>query len=263
MLKDEGKRISIDNDHGINVLGNIIEGNHDTPDRTYYGPIQMYARHLLGYSKEAMDKHRLAPSALEHFETCMRDPMFYQYHKKMMGKFHRHQMYMHSYTKHDLEFPGVKVTKIDVDNLETYRDSFYSDISNAVYDSQEELQQDSFHVRAKQYRMNHKPFTYKITVKSEKDIKASVKVFMAPKYDEYGRYINITRNRMNMVELDHFVHHLTVGDNVITRNSYDAEGYGPDRTSYDQLYKQVKEALEGQKEFHIDGHDNYFHYPRR
>lgn len=262
-MQNDGKRVQINNENGINILGNIIEGNYDSLDRKYYGNIQMFARHLLGYSKEPLDKHHAAPSALEHFETCLRDPMFYQFQKKMMGKFERLHHYMHPYTKQDLECTGIKVTKVDVDNLETYRDSFYSDISNAVYDSNQELEQDSFHVRAKQYRLNHKPFTYKITVKSDKDMKASVKVFMAPKYDEYGRYINISRNRLNMVELDHFVHQLNAGDNVITRNSYDAKCYGQDRTPFDQLYKEVKEALEGQKEFRIDGKDNYFHYPRR
>ncbi|XP_018573822.1 hexamerin-like [Anoplophora glabripennis] len=260
---DDGKKMDLDNEDGDNILGNMIEGNYDSPDRRYYGSIQFFGRHLLGYSKQPLDKHRAAPSAMEHYETCMRDPMFYQMYKKIIGYFQRHKMHMHPYTKQDLEYPGVKVTKVDVDSLETYHDSFYSDISNAVYDTDEELQHDTFHVRAKQYRLNHKPFTYKIHVQSDKHTKASVKVFMAPKYDEYGRYINITRNRMNMVELDHFVHDLKAGENVITRNSYDADCYGPDRTTYDELTKQVEEAIQGQKEFHIDGKQNYFHFPRR
>lgn len=43
--------------------------------------------------------------------------------------------------------------------------------------------------------MNHKPFTYKIHVNSNQDTQAMVKVFIGPKYDEYGRYMNISENR--------------------------------------------------------------------
>lgn len=104
---------------------------------------------------------------------------------------------MEPYTREQLMFPGVSIEKIEMDRLITYFDEFYSDISQAVYYSEDELKkpENNFFVRAKQYRLNHKPFTYKIHVKSDKDTQAVVKIFVGPKYDEYGRYINISQNR--------------------------------------------------------------------
>lgn len=250
-------------DEGFNTIGNVIEGNHDSPHHRYYGSIQIPARHLLGYSYQPLDNHHVAPSALEHFETSLRDPVFYQFYKKIIGKFQRYKLYQPSYTHHDLTFDGVKVTKCEVDKLETYDDYFYSDISNAVYVSEEEHEHDTVHIRAKQYRVNHKPFTYKISVHSDKDTKASVKVFIGPKYDEYGRYINISHNRLNFVEIDHFVHDIKQGDNVITRNSHEANSFGPDRTTYEELHQHVEEAYQGHSEFHVDGKQNYFYFPQR
>ncbi|KAJ8972032.1 hypothetical protein NQ314_000415 [Rhamnusium bicolor] len=259
----DGKKIDLTTYEGFNVLGNIIEGNHDSPNKKYYGTIQTFARHLLGYSYQPLDKYHTVPSALEHFETSMRDPAFYQFFKKIVMKFQRYQQYVPPYTEKDLVFPGVKITKVEVDRLVTYQDYFYSDLSNAVYDSDHELEHDTFHIRARQERLNHKPFTYKVTVKSDKDAKASIKIFLGPKYDEYGRYINISENRLNMVELDHFVYDIKSGENIITRHSQETNVYGPDRTSYTDLWKQINEAHKGQKEFHIDGKQSYFYFPQR
>lgn len=87
--------------------------------------------------------------------------------------------------------------------------------------------------------MNHKPFTYRIHVTSEADHDASVRVFIGPKYDEYGRLINIHENRMNFVELDNFKYSLKTGQNMIERNSREFFFYVPDRTSFRDLYKMV------------------------
>ncbi|KAJ8957382.1 hypothetical protein NQ318_004862 [Aromia moschata] len=243
---------------GVNTLGNLIESNHDSPNHQYYGPITTYARHLFGYSYQPMDQHHVAPSAMEHFETSMRDPAFYQMYKRIVLKFQRFYWHKTPYTEKDLTFPGVKVFKMEVDPLITYHDSFYSDMSNAVFDNEHELQHDTFHIRAHQYRMNHKHFSYKIYVKSDKDTKASVKVFIGPKYDEYGRYINLTENRLNMMEIDHFTYEMKSGENVITRDCDDNHMFGPDRTPFADMYQQVVDAYEGRKEYKIDGTDNFF-----
>ncbi|KAJ8972027.1 hypothetical protein NQ314_000410 [Rhamnusium bicolor] len=235
-ILDWEKRISDVIDYGF------VYSNPDSPDNKYYGYIWLYASHLLGYSFQPLDKYQVVPSALEHFETSLRDPMFYQLYKKLWMKFYRYIYQYSSYTAHDLIFPGVKVTHMEIDSLVTYHEYFYSDLSNAVFDSSEELLQDSFHVRVAQERLNHKPFTYKITVQSEHATKAVVKIFLAPLYDEYHRYINISENHMNMVLLDYFVYNLTTGENVITHSSYDSHLYGPDPISYHELYKQMKNA---------------------
>lgn len=245
----------------LDVIGDLIEGNPDSPNNGFYGMIWLYARHLLGYSYQPLDLYHIAPSALEHFETSLRDPVFYQLYKKILLLFYKYLYKLPIYSLDDLVFPGVDIVNVEFDKLITYDDYFYSDISNAVYDNKDEILQDSFHVRVAQPRLNHKPFNYKISVKSEKPVQSVVKIFIAPIYDEYGRYINLTYNYPNMVLLDYFVYSLKAGENVITRNSYDSQLYGKDPLSYKEIYQQMLSAEGGKGSWSADQY--YWYFPDR
>lgn len=43
-----------------------------------------YGRHLLGYSYTPLSPYKVAPSALEHLETTLRDPGFYELYKNLL-----------------------------------------------------------------------------------------------------------------------------------------------------------------------------------
>jgi len=250
-------------ENGFNTLGNLIQSNPDSPNTKYYGALQVYARHLLGYSYQPLDKYKVAPSALEHYETSLRDPAFYQLYKKIVLYFQKYKYSLPAYTEKDLYFNGVEVTNVEFDRLVTYFDYFYSDLSNAVFVTPEEYENDKFQIRARQYRLNHKPFTYKIHVKSDKDHESVVRVFIGPKYDEYGRYINISENRVNFVQFDKFKYTLKSGENVIERNSHQNYFYQDDYTSYKELYQKVVAALAGDGEFTIGSESNFGGFPKR
>lgn len=247
---------------GVNILGNLIQANPDSPNYKYYGAIWLYASHLLGYSYQPLNEFRIAPSALEQFETALRDPVFYQLYGRVLLEFQRYFYNQQPYTANELVFPGVEVTSFSSDNLITYNDPFYVNISNAVYYSSQEQQGSNFNVRVRQYRLNNRPFTYRINVQSEKQTKAVVRVYLGPVFDQYGRYINITQNRFNFVLLDYFVYSLNAGQNVISRNSYESRLYAPDATSYLELYRQVLGATGGQQSF-SSSRQNYFYFPQR
>lgn len=248
-------------EEGINILGNLIEANGDSPNTRYYGPIWYFARHLLGYSWQPLDQHKLIPSALEHIETSLRDPVFYQMLKKIFLKYQRYMSHIPPYTEKDLVLPGVKVTEMKVDPLVTYYDSFYADLSNAVWYSPEEKY--DFRLRVRQQRLNNKPFDVKIHINSDKQQKVVIKLMMAPKYDEWNRELNLTENRVNMFEMDYWVSELKSGDNEIVRNSHNFKWYVDDRTSHVQLYENVVAAIENQQPFLLDGRQNYFFFPSR
>ncbi|KAL3274339.1 hypothetical protein HHI36_015738 [Cryptolaemus montrouzieri] len=258
--KDAGI-IKILNEEGVNILGNLIQANGDSLNQRYFGPLLIYARHLLGYSYQPKDKYQLAPSALQHFETSLRDPAFYQLYKKIYYLFNKYKQYLPAYKKEDLYYPGVSIKSIIFDELRTYYDHYYSDLSNALYVTKEEAEKSSFKVRAKQYRLNHKPFNYKVYVEAEKPCRASVRVYLGPKYDEYGRCIDIEENRINFVQFDYFEYNLTAGENVILRNYNDLYFYCNDRTSYRELYQQVLSAESGKGEYKMQGTPLCF--PRR
>nr|XP_023017782.1 hexamerin-like [Leptinotarsa decemlineata]prf//2209395A diapause protein 1 [Leptinotarsa decemlineata] len=258
----KGNKIELDTPEGFNVLGNLIQSNWDSPNRKFYGALWSYLRHFFGYSYAPVNNYREVPSALEHYETCMRDPMFFQIAKKMIMKFQRYLSDLPPYTEEELLFPGVSVEGLEFDPLITYNDWSYSDLTNGVfYNNQEDAK--TFDIRVRQYRLNHKPFTYKIKVTSDKAQKAVVKVFMGPAYDKNGETMFLNENRLNFLILEHFVHDLKAGENVITRSSHEMRFYAPDKMSFRDMYKRVKAALEGDGEFKIDERQNYFHWPQR
>ncbi|GLV39510.1 Larval serum protein 1 alpha [Carabus blaptoides fortunei] len=221
------------------------------------------AHQVLGYSAHPVHQYKVQPSALEHFETALRDPVFYQFYKRITYYFLKYKSHLPHYTYTQLNFPGVKVESLNiVDKLITYFEQFEFDITNALYVNEEEYVKDDFQVWARQYRLNYKPFTYKINVNSDKNTDVVVRVFLGPKYDEQGHEIPLNENRVNFVELDKFVYTLHAGKNVIERNSRQAETV-KDRTTYRALYQHVMSALKGQEEFHLDMTEAHNGFPSR
>lgn len=254
--------LEVKKEEALNVLGNLITSNANSLSKSYYGDIMNVASHLLGYSMQALDHEKLVPSALEHFETTLGDPVFYQLLKKIFYTFERYMaLHVPSYTEKNLVVPGVEITNMKVDSLVTYNDYFFSDLSNAVfYHPREKL---DFHVRARQTRLNHKPFNVKIHIKSDKEQKVSIKLYMSPKFDEWGRTLNLTENRRNMMELDRWTLNLKSGGNDVIRNSKDFRWFSDDRRGYVELYKSVTEAIDNNEEFIIDVKHNFMYWPRR
>lgn len=116
----------------------------------------------------------------------------------------RYKQHLPKYTHEDLVFPGVKVESVTVDKLVTFFDHFDSLISNAVsVRSHKEAQ--TMLIKARQHRLNHKPFTYHITVNSDKNVKAIIRVFLGPKYNVYGHEVDIIENYMNFIEMDEWI----------------------------------------------------------
>lgn len=76
ILNNDGKWHNIYSEKGLNILGNIIEGNADSYNTEFYGSIDTLARKILGYNLEAASKYQIVPSALEIFSTSMKDPAF-------------------------------------------------------------------------------------------------------------------------------------------------------------------------------------------
>ncbi|XP_023017784.2 hexamerin 70a [Leptinotarsa decemlineata] len=259
----ECKFVKVKSDEFLNVLGNLIETNRDSPNARYYGPIWFFARHLLGYSIQSFDQNELVPSVLEHYETTLRDPVFYQLIKKLVVvPFQRYLARIPPYTENDLLFPGVQITKAKVDPLVTFNEPFYSDLINSVFYKPNEPYGD-FLVRVRQNRLNHAPFEIKLNVKSDKPQKASVKVLLGPKYDSKGRSIGVSQGRLNFVLLDHFNIDLQPGDNLITRKSSDNGFYAPDKISFTEIYDDVEAALKGERDFNIDLRQNSYGFPQR
>ena len=95
---------------------------------------------------------------------------------------------------------------MDVSKMHTYMENFEFSVSSAVYVAKEDdILGVNMHVR--QQRLNHKPFTYKIEVSSDKAVDAYVRVFLGPKTNYLGEEWDINERRHYFVELDRFMYH--------------------------------------------------------
>jgi len=83
-----GKLINIYSPEGLNILGNIIEGNGDSCNPDFYGSIDFFARKILGYNLEPSMPYQIIPSALEISMSSLRDPAFYRLYKRIFESYY-------------------------------------------------------------------------------------------------------------------------------------------------------------------------------
>ncbi|WP_236716969.1 hypothetical protein, partial [Vibrio alginolyticus] len=124
------------------------------------------------------------------------------------------------YTREQLAFPGVKIEDVKVDKLYTFMERFDTFINNAVsVDNYKDGH--AFSIKARSYRLNYKPFTYNIEVKSDVAAKGMVRIFLGPSWDEeyYSTEDFMYYNFYKFVEMDSFIYDLKVGVNNIERLS--------------------------------------------
>ncbi|KAH8403821.1 hypothetical protein KR215_003749 [Drosophila sulfurigaster] len=210
----------------INQLGNMIQGNADSIDKQFYGSLDKWYRYIVDYG-----------------------------------------------------FEGVKIDAVHMpDSLSTYFEYFDADISNAVNveptvehpsDVLHGFGRNSFYngssyvIKARQHRLNHKPFEFVLDITSDKAQPAVVKVFIGPKYDEYGHVIPLEHNYQNFFELEHFKVQLESGVNHIKRNSGDFSFWVSDRTTYFELYQKLMDATNSDFKFKLDQSETHCGVPNR
>lgn len=102
----------------------------------------------------------------------------------------RYKSLLDRYTKKELEFNGVRIENVEVDKLVTFCDNKDFLINNVV-DVATMKDGRAFNIKAWQDRLNYKPFTYKMSINSDKTAKAVVRIFLGPavegeKYDDYS-----------------------------------------------------------------------------
>ncbi|NP_001153417.1 hexamerin 83 precursor [Nasonia vitripennis] len=262
-----GKQISFYTPEGLNYLGNIIEGNCDSFNIKYYGAYDLLARDILGMNFDCKCKDYYVPSALQLFSTSMRDPAFYRLYDRILFFFHKYKSHLTRYTKSELEFPGVRFEGVEVDKLFTYFDKKEYFINNAVaVDSFKEGK--SFSIKAWQYNLNYKPFTYKFAVNSDKDTKAVMRVFLGPAVegDKYDDYSYLLHYYQYFFMLDEFEVNLKSGMNSFDRLSTDSFFFKGEYMTGDQFYKKVLNAIEGHAPFQYDnrmfGFPNHMMLPK-
>ncbi|MCL4158316.1 UNVERIFIED_CONTAM: hypothetical protein GTU68_056875, partial [Idotea baltica] len=155
-------KVTEDDEHGIEILGDIIESSECSPNTFYYGSLHNTAHMMLGRQADPKGKFNMPPGVMEHFETATRDPSFFRLHKYMDNIFKEHKDKLPPYTHDDLAYDNIEITDIKVvGDLVTYFENFEIDLLNGI-DSNANVH--DVPISAEVVRLNHKPFSYNIEV---------------------------------------------------------------------------------------------------
>ncbi|XP_068986396.1 hexamerin-like [Bombus flavifrons] len=248
------------NEDGLNILGNIIEGNEDSFNQQFYGSIDALGRKILGYNLEPSSKYKILPSALEIFSTSLRDPAFYRLYKRIVDLYYRYKMHQTPYNKDELIYPNLKIESFSIDKLITYFEQFDTTISNGLFmDAQKDDKLPLIKIR--QPRLNHKPFNFHITINSDKAMKAAIRIFLGPKYSSHHRLYELPENLKYFYEIDNWILDLNAGLNKITRNSQECFFTINDQEPSEVFYSKLEASLYGDKTFNY--YERIFGFPER
>lgn len=264
---------------GLEYLGNLIHGNPDSYNVRYYN-YMYYVYKTFGryFGKSYQYYESVYPSVLYHPETTLRDPAYWMFMKRVFVFYYKYMEHLKPYTHKELGFDGVRIESVTTDKLITYFNYFDSDISNAVDveryipDHISDLRRfgrvshyagEDFIIKARQLRLNHVPFNVNISVASTLATPSVVRIYLGPKYDEYGHLIELNENRFNFYLLDMFKYDLIAGTNLIYRDSREFYMHVQDRTTYYELYKGVMLATKDQYQYKLDNYQAHSGFPNR
>ncbi|XP_068086764.1 phenoloxidase 1 isoform X2 [Anabrus simplex] len=220
-LRSNYSYVNLVNTQGIDVLGDIMESSARNINPNLYGDL-----HNLGHVAFAI-VHDPDQRYLEQFgvvgdlATSMRDPIFYRWHKYIDEIFQQHKATLQPYTEQELGFSGINVTSVEVraqgyptNELHTFWQQSDVDLSRGLDIAPQGT------VYARLNHLQHAPFTYRIQVQNNgQQRRGTVRIFMAPKFDERGIPMIFSEQRLLFIEMDKFTVNLRSGNNTIERRS--------------------------------------------
>lgn len=72
--------VNLDENTGIDILGNMIEASSLSPNRNFYGDLHNMGHVFLSYIHDPDARHLESFAVIGDSATAMRDPVFYRWH---------------------------------------------------------------------------------------------------------------------------------------------------------------------------------------
>ncbi|CAH1405642.1 unnamed protein product [Nezara viridula] len=243
--------LSLNNEDGMDLIGRMVFGTVDSPSKDYFQSAYYAAIEALTYVSSGAGDREFVGNALALPITAARDPVYFNYLARMVVRYFQRYAKLHApYSHAELGFNGVSVQNIEVDKMVTYFDMFDYEVTNAVPMQKSSDYTDHRYI-ARQYRLNHKPYNYKVTVNSEQAGEGIVRVFLGQKYDSEDRVLSVEQARLGFFEIDRFLVKLAPGVNVIERSSKESPFFVSDRDGFRTLYTNINNAINQKAPFYI------------
>ncbi|GBP20809.1 Phenoloxidase subunit 1 [Eumeta japonica] len=224
ILQPSGRTMTLDEQTGIDILGNILESTIISPNRGYYGDLHNMGHIFISYAHDPDYRHLEQFGVMGDLATTMRDPVFYRWHSYIDDLFQLHKSRLPVYGTDKLDFPGVTVSSVAVEG-QAGANTFGTHWEQSTLDLERGLDfAPRGPVLARFTHLQQDPFTYVIECNNatNNNVMGTVRIFMAPRNDEKGQAMPFKDQRLLMIELDKFTQNLRPGSNTIRRNSADS-----------------------------------------
>nr|CCA94918.1 hemocyanin subunit d [Euphrynichus bacillifer] len=230
------KEIPLDEEHGIDILGALIESSEDSQNKRFYGTLHNWGHVILAQAHDPDGRFKENPGVMDDTSTALRDPIFYRLHRFMDNIFQEYKHSLKPYDRHDLEFPGIRIQNVTVK----------ARVENIVNTFMKEDELELSHginlkgsVRVKYEHIDHEPYKYHIEVDNTTGAvkNATVRIFLAPKYDELGNRLVLDNQRGLFIELDKFHTEIPPGKSSIDRLSSESSVTLSHTPTFDELQR--------------------------
>ncbi|CAL1261549.1 unnamed protein product [Larinioides sclopetarius] len=218
VIDDHGNEVVLSPDHGIDMLGAMLESSYESKNREYYGNLHNSGHVMMARIHDPDGRYKENPGVMSDTSTSLRDPIFYRYHRFIDNIFQEYKATLPVYDKKDLDFPGVSIVNVTVkaklpNIVNTYMKEDELELSHGVSLKGQ--------VKVKYQHLDHEPFTYNISCENNAGgpKHTTVRIFLGPVHDELGNKFSLNEARKYFIELDKFHAELAPGKNTITRKS--------------------------------------------
>lgn len=222
---DEGREIELTETFGIDILGSLIEASVDSVNREFYGSLHNWGHVMMAAIQDPKGKYITNPGVMSDTATSLRDPIFYRWHRFIDNIFQQYKNRLPPYNKSQLGFTGMEVRNVSLDTEHVDPHVVHTTFTNSLLDITNSLPLGTNAVvKVKWPHLSHEHFDYKINVvnQSARVRPSTVRIFLAPVYDELGNEISLNDIRSLMIELDKFHYDVRPGSNLIIRSAKDS-----------------------------------------
>lgn len=204
------KSVALDDDTGIDVLGNMIQSSPLSPNQDYYGDLANLGHLFIGFCHDPDGRNLEGFGVISDPATALRDPAFYRWYALIVDMCNHHKRSLPHYTKEELGYPGINITHVETfiltkqgapvkNELLTFWEKNDINISKGLDFSPTEP------IFARITHLQHQKYSYKIVVEnSGSQCEASVRIFLAPKKDESNNLFSFDDQRDFFIEMDYF-----------------------------------------------------------
>ncbi|XP_046384944.1 phenoloxidase 2-like [Ischnura elegans] len=224
VINQNGEVVELTEEGGIDILGDILEASILSINPNLYGNLHNLGHFLLALPHDPDQRHLETFGVMGDPTTAMRDPIFYRWHAFTDDLFQMHKRTLPSYPVSKLAYDGIRMTDLEVvtkgrgkNEMMTFWQQKDIDLSRGL----DFAPRGSVFARLTQ--LQHAPFTIKFKVENNSNAPrtGTVRIFLAPKFDERGLPMLFRDQRLLFIELDKF--EVTLGRNpksmTITRES--------------------------------------------